>query len=131
MEENKAPSYDFTDYYGSIKYMKEVMSILEKTSLLIDTIKQSDIYLEYEAALRELKKSPELKARADAFREENYLAYHAIKDPVSFADFDSLEEERTELAACPQIERYLKAELALCRIIQEIQTRVISAMNFD
>lgn len=131
MEENKAPSNDFTNYYGSIKYMKEVVSILEKTSLLIDAIKQSDIYCEYEAALKELQKSPELKARADAFREENYLAYYAIKEPVSFADFDSLEEKRAELAMCPQIDRYLKAELALCRIIQEIQNHVVSAMNFD
>ena len=111
--------------------MREVTLIMEETSVLISTIKSTSIYTEFQSALEDLQRYPELKAKADEFREENYLAYHAIKDPISFADFDSLEEKRTELARYPQIDRYLKAELALCRVLQDIQTRLVTAISFD
>lgn len=135
MEENQAPPDDFTDYYGSIteslNFMREVETILEETSVLVDKIKGTAIYTEYQSALEDLQRQPELKALADAFRKEKYLAYIALKEPVSFADFDELEEKRMELASYPQIERYLKAELALCRVLQAVQSRLVLAMNFE
>ncbi|MBQ8815807.1 MAG: YlbF family regulator [Lachnospiraceae bacterium] len=111
--------------------MREVETILEETSVLVDKIKSTVIYTEYQSALEDLQRQPELKALADAFREEKYLAYIALKEPVSFADFDSLEEKRMELASYPEIERYLKAELALCRVLQEVQSKLVLAMSFD
>ncbi len=131
MEKDQTSSDDFTDNYGSLVYMKEITEILNETSVLVNTIKGTSIYAEFRSALEELQKYPELKAQADAFREENYLAYHALKGPVSFADFNSLEEKRAELAKYPQIDRYLKAEVALCRVLQEVQSRLVAAMSFD
>ena len=111
--------------------MKEVTLILEETSVLIDTIRSTSIYTEFQNALAELKKYPELKAMADEFREQNYLAYHALTKQVSFADFDILEEKRIELAKYPQIDRYLKAELALCRVLQKVESHLTAGMCFD
>ena len=111
--------------------MKEVTAILNETTVLINTIKGTSIYTEYQSALEDLQRYPELKARADAFRAENYLAYHALKEPISFADFDSLEDKRTELIKYPQIDRYLQAEVALCRVLQEVQNRLVAAISFD
>ncbi|MBO5346779.1 MAG: YlbF family regulator [Lachnospiraceae bacterium] len=111
--------------------MREVTEILNETNVLINTIKGTSVYTEFRSALEDLQKYPELKAQADAFRAENYLAYHALKGPVSFADFNSLEDKRTELAKYPQIDRYLKAEVALCRVLQEVQGRLTAAMGFD
>ena len=131
MEKDEASSDDITDYFGSLEFMREVETILEETSVLIDRIKNTQIYTEYQSALEDLRRQPELKALADTFREEKYLAYTALKEPVSFVCFDSLEEKRLKLAVHPEIERYLKAELALCRILQEVQNRLVLAMNFD
>ena len=111
--------------------MKEVALILEETSVLINKIKSTSIYTEFQSALEELKKYPELKTLADEFRTQNYLAYHSLTEQVSFADFDSLEEKRSELSKYPQIERYLNAELALCRMLQEVQSRLTAGMCFD
>ena len=111
--------------------MKEVTVILEETSVLINTIKSTSIYTEFQSALEDLQKYPELKAIADEFREANYQAYNSLKDQISFADFDNLEEKRIELAKYPQIDRYLKAEVALCRVLQEVQSRIVAAMCFD
>ena len=111
--------------------MKELTAILDETNALIHTMKGTSIYKEYRSSLEELQKYPELKALADDFRKKKYLAYHSLKDRVSFADFDSLEERRMEIETYPQIDRYLKAEVALCRVLQEVQSRIAAAMDFD
>lgn len=105
--------------------------ILEETSVLINTIKSTSIYIEFQDALEELRRNPELKALADEFRTQKYLAYHSLTGQVSFADFDSMEEKRSELAKYPQIERYLNAELELCRVLQAVESRLTAGMCFD
>jgi cell fate (sporulation/competence/biofilm development) regulator YlbF (YheA/YmcA/DUF963 family) len=111
--------------------MKEIELVLEETSGLVDFIKSTSIYTEFQSALKDLQKYPELKTLADEFRAQNYLAYHSLTGQVSFADFDSLEEKRAELSKYPQIERYLNAELALCRLLQEVQSHLTAGMCFD
>ena len=111
--------------------MKEVELVLEETSVLINTIKSTSIYTEFQSALEDLKSYPELKALADEFRTQNYLAYHSLTGQVSFADFEILEEKRAELSGYPQIERYLNAELALCRMLQEVESYLTAGMCFD
>ena len=111
--------------------MKELTAILDETNLLIHAIKDTSIYKEYRSSLEELQKHPEWKALADDFREQNYLAYHSLKGHISFADFGSLEEKRMELETYPLIDRYLRAEVALCRTLQEVQSRIVAAVDFD
>ena len=111
--------------------MKEIALILEATDTLANTIKSTSIYMEFQSALQDLQKYPELKAMADEFRRQNYLAYHSLKEQISFADFGDFEEKRMELACYPQIERYLNAEVALCRMLQEVESHLTAAMSFD
>lgn len=46
--------------------------ILETTSVLVDTIKSTSIYTEFQSALEDLRKYPELKALADEFRAQKF-----------------------------------------------------------
>lgn len=111
--------------------MKEVTSILEEASKVTELIKESTIYEEFKKSSRELERYPELKERADEFRKANYLAYTSLEKDVSFAEVDILEEKRAHLAKYPQIDRYLKAELALCRILQEVEDQIFSVISFE
>ncbi len=111
--------------------MREVETILEETSVLINRLKSTHSYIEYQRAREDLQRHPEQKAMADAFCREVYLAYDTLKEPVSFVEFDDLERKRLKLAAYPEIERYLKAELALCRMLQEIQDKLVFDISFD
>lgn len=111
--------------------MKEVALIMEATAALVDTIKSTSIYIEFQSALEDLQRYPELKAMTDEFRAHKFLTYHSLKEEVSFADFNDLEEKRAELARYPQIERYLNAEVALCRVLQEVESRLTAGMAFD
>ena len=130
MEKDKTSSYDFTNYNGSIKRMKDMFGVLEKASDLIADIKKSDIYMEYEAALQVLKLNPELQEKADAFRKDHFAAIEAIKAPVSFAHIESIEAKYEEISAYPEIARFLKAELALCRLLQRIQCNIVASLDF-
>lgn len=111
--------------------MNEVELVRDEASALANVIRNTGIYQEFQKALEELKAHPHLKARTDEFRARNYLAYDSLKEPVSFAEFGELEANLTELIRYPQIERYLKAELELCRMLQEVENQLTADICFD
>ena len=110
--------------------MREVASIPDKTSDLITEIKGSVAYKEYREALTELKKFPDLKDLTDEFRKQKFELYHS-QEAVSMNALDELEEKREMLAKYPQVDRFLKAELVLGRILQEVQSRITEAMELE
>lgn len=130
MEKDETSSNDFTNYYGSIKRMKDMFAVLQKTSELMEDIKQSDIYVEYKAALSILQKNPELKEKADAFRKAQFQAVELHESPLGFWDASDMEEAYEKISAHPEITRFLKAELALCRLLQRIQVSIVEAIDF-
>ena len=130
MEKDETSSDDIANYYGSIKQMKDMFAVLDKTSELIEDIKQSDIYTEYKAALKELQKDPVLLQKADAFRTAQFQIVTSCKQPMGFADASDMEEAYEKIVEYPVIARFLKAELALCRMLQRIQTNIVEAMDF-
>ncbi len=101
--------------------MREIEDILEKASALAEQAKSTCVYEAYYLAGRELEQYPELQVQVDAFRKERYLAYEAIGEPISFAELAYLEEKEAALCVHPAAVRYLKAETAWCRLLQELQ----------
>ncbi len=130
MEKDETSSDDITNYYGSIKRMNNMFAVLDKTSELIEDIKQSDIYVEYKVALSELEKDPVLLEKADAFRKAQYEEVALHSKPLGFADASYLEEAYENISVYPEIDRFLKAELALCRLLQRIQDSIVEAIDF-
>ena len=110
--------------------MKDMFAVLEKTSELIEDIKMSDVYVEYKAALYELQKDPELMAKADLFRKEQYDQVQTNNRPVGFWEVAHIEEQYEKVANYPVVVRFLNAELALCRLVQSIQADIVAAIDF-
>ena len=110
--------------------MRAAASILDKTIDLITEIKASAIYKEYHEALAELNTFPNLKDLADDYSKAQFETYHA-QNPISIKLLDELEEKREMLAKYSQTDRFLKAELALGRILQEVQSRITEAMALE
>jgi len=107
-----------------------MIGILEKTSDLIEDIKQSDIYVAYLEAYNELARNPELLLKADAFRKQQFLAIKAMDHPVCFAEVESIEKDYEDVATYPEIKRFLTAELALCRLLQKIHNQFVVNLDF-
>ena len=73
--------------------------------LLLNSIQKSDVYRTYKKQEAILEKNPELVSRVQHFRSDNFRLQN---------------EERGNLLQNPEVNAYLDAELALCRMMQQI-----------
>ena len=96
---------------------------------LIDTIKNDDIYLEYKKQLDLLRQDPELKRQVDDFRKKNYDMQ--MSGDMDFAKLENFREEYREFRANPLVDSFLAAELDFCRMMQNINFKIIDAVDFE
>ena len=98
---------------------------------LIEAVKDSKTYKEYDRCRKVLKSDPELKARVDKYREDNYRVQIMEDDGTLQDKIEAFARENMELSEQPRVRAFLDAELALCRMLQEITQRVIKAIDFE
>lgn len=108
--------------------MKEVEEQLQN---LISGIKQSKIYQEYELQKNNLKQEPELKEQVDEFREKNY-ELQTMEDDGHLAErIEAFGAQYAYLIEQPKVRAFLDAELALCRMLQEISEQLFERIDFE
>ena len=96
---------------------------------MIAVIKESEIYQEYRLQLEKVKQQPELKAQIDEFRTRNYLLQVSRDNELD--KIYELEREYEDFRENPLVSDFLAAELAFCRMMQEINSRLTEAMDFE
>jgi len=100
---------------------------------LIRAVRISAECREYDAARHLIDSDQEKRRSADEFRRLNYL-YQNCEDtqmPDASAQRTDLYRRREELRRDPVIDRYLRAELDLCRMLRQIGLEVLSVENLD
>ena len=96
----------------------------------IAALKGSEVYQEYRRALDELKKDPDLKRRVDDFRQRNYNFQQS--EEIDLNEYDQFRSEMVGFRASDQrVDAFLDAELALCRMIQDVSYRITEALDFE
>jgi cell fate (sporulation/competence/biofilm development) regulator YlbF (YheA/YmcA/DUF963 family) len=98
---------------------------------LIEAVKASNTYKEYDRCRKVLKSDPELKAKVDKYREENYRLQIMEDDGTLQDKIEKFAEENRELSEEPRVHAFLEAEVALCRMLQEITLRVVRGIDFE
>ena len=88
--------------------MNEVDQAVEA---LVQAVLTSDVYQEYQACLAKVKELPDLKAQIDEM-EQFQREYQSFRDDPLVSDF-------------------LAAELAFCRMVQDIESRITSQIDFE
>lgn len=96
---------------------------------LIECILESEEYREYDARRNQIKKYPVLKARADEFRERNFRLQ--MSNENAFDKMDQLEKEYADVIENPIVSEFMAAELAFCRMMQEINLCLTEAIHFE
>ena len=94
--------------------MREVEACLEA---LLDSIHRSDIYQNYLSCEKNLELNPEQKKKVDDLRTAAFLLH---QEEDWFEKSDTLNEQFAELRKKPEVNAYLEAELAVCKMIQRI-----------
>ena len=105
--------------------MEQPNTIEENISRLMDSIKESAEYQEFQKQNAILKQNPELKSRVDAFRAENYRIQNECDADNLFDVVEQMGRESAEVNA------YLDAELALCRMMQRICVKLTEGVEMD
>lgn len=85
---------------------------------------ESEICQQYFKQKENIKQYPELKVQIDEFRKRNYKLQNEADSSTLFDEIDRFEREYEEFRKNPIVSQYLEAELAFCRMYQEISNRI-------
>ena len=99
--------------------------------VLIEAVRHSETYKQYDRKRIALNSDPELKKRVDAYRTENYRLQTMPDDGTLEERIEAFAQANIELSEEPRVREFLDAELALCRMLQEIVDRVVSGIDFE
>lgn len=96
---------------------------------LIAEILVSDTYKEYDIQRNKVNQVPDLKAKIDEFRVRNFELQ--MSEDNALDKIDQFEREYANFRENPLVSDFLAAELAFCRMIQDINAQIAEAMHFE
>ena len=99
------------------------------TDEFIAAILDTDVYKSFEQELAKVKSQPGLKTQIDNFRRRNHEMQ--MSADMDFNKLDRFEKEYEDFRSNPLVADFLAAEVDLCRMIQRINTRIVSGINFE
>ena len=99
------------------------------TDEFISAILETDVYQSFAQELAKVKLQPGLKAQIDNFRRRNHEMQ--MSADMDFNKLDRFEKEYEDFRSDPLVADFLEAEVDLCRMIQRINTRIVSGINFE
>lgn len=103
--------------------------VQEITLKLAEALLGCPEYARYQEARSRILKYPALKRDADMFRKRNYELQCSHADV--FEEADHLRREYTQMMQEPLVYEYLDAESAFCRVMQQVNWRIMENLNLD
>ena len=98
---------------------------------LLAAIQNSEEYQEFVKYKEELEQDPELLERVNAFRGNNFRLQNEANRDELFRVTEKLNRESRELRKIPQVNAFLDAELALCKLMQKICKTLTEGIDLD
>lgn len=108
--------------------MNQVDAAVER---LIQAIYESKEYKRYQAIRAKVHENLQLEANIHAYRKRIYEFQNSMDESDMYERADRLERESVEFRQNPLVDEYLAAELAFCRLFQEINWTIVSKIDFD
>lgn len=96
---------------------------------LITAVLDSEVYREFDMQRDRMNQHPELKAKVDEFRERVFELQ--TSDDNGFDKMEQVENEYSEFIEDSLGYDFLTAELALCRMMQDLNMRLTEAIDFE
>ena len=107
------------------------VQIEEATKKFAAYIQQSDTYKEYWQQRERLKKQPELYDKVNEFRQRNFDIQNESDSEDLFDKMEAFEREYAKFRENPMVEDFLRAELAFCRMMQNINVLLTAEIDFE
>ena len=108
--------------------MMEVQEALEQ---LAQAVKESEVYLEYRRQSERVDNAGDMREKIDEYRVRNFELQNSVQTEDLLDKLDDFEREYEKFREDPLVEEFLDAELAFCRMMQEIDVKLAEAMDFE
>ena len=103
--------------------------IYNMTHRLIDSIKQSDYYRDYQECLKALKKKKDVYERFNQFRRQYYVL---TKDgQENFSEIEKLQQEYHALLIDTDVVEFMDAEDKVCAVMKDMYDTIAEGLEFD
>lgn len=102
-----------------------------KAKELSDAILDSEEYKEYQYYLGEIRKQPELYDRVCDFRRRNFELQNTDVNDNMYDEVMRFQMENAAIRRDELVNDFLKAELSVCRMLQDISRSVIDKVELD
>ena len=99
------------------------MEVQEALEQLAQAVKESEVYREYR------RQSERVDNSGDMVR--NFELQNSVQTEDLLDKLDDFEREYEKFREDPLVEEFLDAELAFCRMMQEIDVKLAEAMDFE
>ncbi len=105
--------------------------VMETARKLAGIIRETDVYKEYLQQREVLKKQPELYTQVNEYRQKNFDIQMESDGAELFDRMEAFEREYREFRENPVVDEFLRAELAFCRMMQEMNVQLTAEIDFE
>lgn len=109
----------------------EMEEIKDATKKFADYIQQSNTYKEYLYQRERIKKQPALYDRVNEYRQKNFDLQNETDSEDLLERMEAFEREYADIHESPMVEDFLNAEIAFCRLMQEINVLLTAEIDFE
>ena len=106
-------------------------SLENATASYVKAIRDTAVYQKYREQLERLKRNPEQYQKVNEFRRRNFEIQNTAQKDELFDKMDAFEQEFEKFREDPVVDEFLRAELAFCRMMQEVNLYITEAVNFE
>ena len=107
------------------------IQIEEATKKFAAYIQETDTYKEYWYQREKIKKQPELYDKVNEYRQKNFDLQNESDSEDLFDRMEEFEQEYAKFRQNPMVEDFLRAELAFCRMMQDINVLLTAEIDFE
>ena len=107
------------------------MEVQEALEQLAQAVKESEVYREYRRQSERVDNAGDMREKIDEYRVRNFELQNSVQTEDLLDKLDAFEREYEKFREDPLVEEFLDAELAFCRMMQEIDVKLAEAMDFE
>ena len=105
--------------------------IMEAAKKFAAIIQETDTYKEYYNQREKVKKQPELYDKVNEFRQKNFDLQTESDSEDLFDRMEAFDQEYAKFRENPLVDDFLRAELAFCRMMQDVEILLAAEIDFE
>lgn len=106
-------------------------TVAEASKILADAIKNSEEYKNYKQCQYELKKNPQMETTVNELRRYNFELQNAEGVSDMYDEVAKIYDRFASVRKNTAARRYLRAEMSLCRMTQEMVRNIFDEIDID